>query len=174
MDRPNRRRLLKIGAIFILVSIVLFSLSVYLIDSNTVTQKSITIVPGGSYNLLKGHVSAGDDIDYSITTTTLNTFNVTSYLQYDTGATAAYANATNSSSVTNVIVSHYSGNLSLVIVNKGSSTIYVSASIGSIDYVTLLTLVFGFVLLPSGIVLVGIYSYSRYVERKKEKLLRGF
>ncbi len=173
MDRPNRRRLLKIGGILIIVSIVLFSLSVYLIDQNTVNAQNVTIGPGSSYTLFKGQISAGDDIDYSVTTT-LNPFNVTSYLKFDTGATAAYVNATNSSSVTNVIVSHSSGNVSLVIVNTGSGSISVDLSVGSVDYATLLTLVFGFVLLPSGIVLVGIYAYSRYVERKKEKLLRGF
>ncbi len=173
MDRPNRKRLLKIGGVLIIVSVVLFTLSVYLINTNTVSAQNVTILPGTTYTLSKGHISAGDDIDYSITTT-LNPFNVTSYLKYDTGSTAAYVNATNSSSVTNVIVSHSAGNVSLVIVNTGQQSISVDVSVGSVDYFTLLTLVFGFVLLPSGIVLVGIYSYARYVERKKEKLFEGY
>lgn len=173
MDRPNRKRILKLGVILLAASIVLFSLSVYLLDSNSVRNDSITIGPGSSYTLVKGHINAGDDIDYSITTN-VNNINVTSYLSYDTGATAAHVNATNTSSVTSTIVSPYTGNVSLVIVNTGSSTISVDASVGTVNYVTLVTLVFGFVLLPSGIALVGIYYYSRIVERRKEKLLRGF
>lgn len=173
MDRPNRKRLLKIGGVMILASLVLFSISVYLIDSNLVSSNNVIISANSTYTLPKGMVSAGDDIDYTINSN-LNGFNLTSYVSYDSGATAAYVNATNSSSVTNVVVSQYSGNISLVVVNHGPGAINVDVSIGTVDYATLVTTIFGFVLLPSGIVLVGIYSYSRHVERRKEKLLRGF
>ncbi len=175
MDRPNRKRLLQIGAILIVASLVLFALSVYIIDSNAVSKKNITIGPGSTYTLVKGHVSAGDDIDYSIASPTgLNATSISSYLSFDTGDTAGYVNATNTSSITNVVVSPYTGNVSLVITNNGPSTIVVDASVGIVDYVSLMTIVFGIALLPSGFALAGIYYYSRHVERKKEKLLRGF
>lgn len=173
MDRPNRKRLQKIGIVLVIVSVLLFSLSVFLIYSNTAHASNVSIGPGSSYTLNMGNVSAGDDIDYSVSTN-LQMFNLTTYLSYNTGASAGYVNVTNSSSVTKVIVSPDSGNVSLVIKNTGSYTINVDASIGIVDYYTLVSLVFGFVLLPSGIVILGVYYYSRYVERQKEKLLRGF
>lgn len=173
MDRPNRKRLLKIGGVMILASILLFSASIYLIDSNVASQNNISIPAGSSYTLHKGTISAGDDIDYSVSSN-LNGLDVAAYVLFDHGVTAGYTNSTNSTRLSNVIVSPVSGNASLVIVNHGTGTINVDASIGSVDYLTLITTVFGFVLLPSGIALIGIYFYARRVERRKEKLLRGF
>lgn len=173
MERPNRKRMLKLGGVMILVSILLFSASIYLIDANTVSHNNVSIPAGSSFSMLKGHVSAGDDIDYSVTSN-LNGLNVTTYLSYDTGVTTTHVTSSNVSRVTSVVVAPASGNLSLVIVNNGPSAINVDISIGSVDYVTLMTTVFGFVLLPSGIALIGIYIYARRVEKRKEKLLRGF
>lgn len=176
MDRPNRRRLLRIGIVMIVVSIVLFSLSVYLIDSNTAHENTVYIDPGTTYTLLKGHVDAGDDIDYSVILPTgaANSTHITAFLSFSSGGTAGYVNSTNTSSTSKVLVSPYTGNVSLVITNKGSSTIIVNAAVGIVSYGALLTIVFGIALLPSGIALMGIHYYSRIVERRKEKLLRGF
>ncbi len=175
MDRPNRKRLQQVGIVLIAASLVFFALSVYIIDSNSVHQNYISISPGSTYTLAKGQVSAGDDIDYSIISPTgTNATSVSAHLSYDTGAAAAYVNATNTASITKVVVSPYTGNVSLVITNNGASTIIVDASVGVVNYLSLMTIVFGIALLPSGFALVGIYFYSRRVERRKEKLLRGF
>lgn len=164
---------MKIGGVMILASILLFSASVYMIDSNTAAQNNVSISAGSTFTLHKGLVSAGDDIDFTVTSN-LNGFNITAYVLFDHGVTAGSTSSTNSTSISNVIVSPVSGNASLVIVNHGAGTINVDASIGNVNYLTLITTVFGFVLLPSGIALVGIFFYSRRVERAKEKILRGF
>ena len=173
MERPSKRRLLKIAIIFIIVSVVLFSVSIYLIDSNFVTKNGVSINSGSSYVFPKGHVNAGDDIDYTVTSKSGN-MNVSVYFLYDTGASSGYANATSQLSLSNVIVSKYSGNFSLVIVNQGNSPLTVDLSIGTIGYLTIVSTVFGFVLLPSGIVLLAVNAYSRFVNRRREKLIEEF
>lgn len=173
LERPRRSRIIKLGAILIIASLVLFSLSVYMVESNTVSTKSVSIGPGGTYTLTDKNVSAGADIDYTITST-LTSFNVTTYLAVSSGSHFGNDSATQKSSLTGVVVSPSSGVLTLTIKNTGSQTINVDISVGTIGYGTLLTIVFGLVLLPSGIVLVGIYYYSRHVERRKERRLREF
>lgn len=171
MDRPKRSRALKIGAAFIVASLVLFSLSVYLIESNTASANNVKIAPGSSYTLSNGYVSAGDDIDYTVTTN-LAAFNITTYLTVSSGSSFGNESAVQKSSLTGVVVSTASGNVSLIIKNTGSQAISVDATVGKIIYTTLLSVIFGLVLLPSGIVLVGVYYYSRHVERRKERRLR--
>lgn len=171
MDRPNRKRLLQIGAILVIVSVVLFSLSVYLVNANTVTKKGIAIAPGASYHLSKGGVSAGDDMYYGVSPTIITNYSsVTSYLEYGTGATAAYMNASNSATINKVFVSPYSGNVSLVIVNNGANTIYVNANLGIMGYPVLISIVLGIALLPSGAALIIIHFYAKRVEKRKEKI----
>jgi hypothetical protein len=173
LERPRRNRIAKIGAVFIIASMVLFSLSVYLVTSNTSLANNVTIAPGSSYTLSDGYVSAGDDIDYTVSTN-LASFNITTYLFVSSGNSFGNGSATQKSSLTGVVVSPSSGNVSLVIKNTGSQSINVDASVGKIVYTTLLTVVTGLVLLPSGIVLVGLYYYSRHVEKRKERRLREY
>lgn len=173
MERPRRGRILKIGIVLIIASVVLFSLSAYLVKSDTSSSHNIKISPGGTYALREGYVNAGDDIDYTVTST-IAAFNVTTQLSLASGGLFGNETATQKSSLTDVVVSPASGNVTLLIKNTGSQAISIDASVGSIGYPTLLTVIFGFVLLPSGIVLVGINFYSRHVERRKERRLREF
>ena len=173
LDRPRRNRIAKIGAVLIIASLVLFSLSVYLVTSNTTSANNVTIAPGSSYTISNGYVSAGDDIDYTVTTN-LASFNITTSLTVSSGTSFGNENATQKSSLTEVVVSPGSGNVSLVIKNTGSQSINVDATVGKIVYTTLLAVVTGLVLLPSGIVLVGLYYYSRHVENRKERRLREY
>lgn len=173
MDRPKRSRILKIGGILIVASIVLFAVSVYLIESNTTSASSISIAPGNTYTLTGGFVNSGDDIDYTVTSN-FSTFNITAFVSITSGTIFGNETAVKKSSLTGVYVSPGSGNISLTIRNTGTQTINIDASIGTIGYSTLLTVIFGFVLLPSGIVLVGVYYYSRHAERRKEKRLREY
>ena len=171
LERPRRSRIIRIGALLIIASLVLFSLSVYLVESNTASAQNISIGPGGSYTLTDRNVSAGDDIDYTVTST-LTTFNVSAYLYVSSGSHFGSENATQKSSLTGVVVSPGSGVLSLTVRNTGSQTINIDVSVGTIGYTTLLTIITGLVFLPSGVVLVGIYYYSRHVERRKERRFR--
>ena len=173
MERPARSRIRKIGALMMIASLVLFSLSVYLVDSNTASASNVTIAPGNSYTLTKGYVSAGDDIDYTVTSN-LAAFNITTHLAVDSISSFGNETAIQKSSITDVVVSHSSGNVSLVITNTGAHSISVDASLGTIGYPTLLSVIFGFVLLPSGIALLGLYYYSRHIERRKERRLREY
>lgn len=173
MDRPNRRKLLRIGVILIVVSVVLFGVSVLLIEGNVSTANNVSISPGSSYTLSAGHVQSGDDVDYKVLSN-LADFNATVYVSYGNGDTAGQINITNSPSGSDVFVSQESGNISLVIHNPGSKAISIDASMGSIGYQAILTTVFGFVLILSGGSLIGVYFYSRYMEKRKEKFREQF
>lgn len=173
MYRPNKKRILKIGIVLVLVSAVLFSMSMYLLAANSLTRDNINIAPGSSYTLSKIITNTGADIDYTITSTQ-GSLNVTAYILYGNGATDGYSNVSNQYSISKVIVSKHSGDASLVIVNNGNQTLGLHATLGSIDYVTLITTIFGFVILVSGAGLIALYAYSRYADRKKEKMLREY
>lgn len=173
MYRPGRRRILRIGLVMILVSVVLFSASVYLIGSNSLTKDNIKVSPGSTYMLSGITASTGADIDYTVTSAE-SSMNVTTYILYTSGASDGFANTSNSYSVSKVIVSKYSGEASLVIVNHGNQTLNLHATLGSIDYVSLVTTIFGFVTLVGGAALIGLFAYSRYADRKKEKMLREY
>ena len=173
LERPRRGRIMKIGAIFIIASLALFSVSVYLVESNSASASGISVSPGSSYTLSGKYVNAGDDIDYTVTST-LAAFNISVYVSVSSGSAFGKETALQKSSLTGVYVSPATGNVSLVIKNTGPRSINIDASIGTIGYPTLLTIIFGFVLLPSGMVLVGLYYYSRHVERRKERRLREY
>ncbi len=172
-ERPRRGRILKIGAILIIVSLALFSVSVYLVESNSTSASGVNISPGGSYTLSGKYVNAGDDIDYTVTSN-VAAFNISAYVSVSSGSSFGNETALQKSSLTGVYVSPATGNISLIIKNTGSQTISVDASLGTIGYPTLLTIIFGFVLLPSGMVLIALYYHSRHVERRKERRLREY
>lgn len=173
LDRPKRSRILKIGGVLIIASLVLFSISIYLVESNTSSVNNVQIAPGSTYKFVNGNVTAGDDIDYTVTSN-LIAFNITTQLVVSSSSPFGNETALQKSSLTNVVVSPSSGTISLFIKNTGNQTINIDASVGTIGYPTLLTVIFGFVLLPSGIVLVALFYYSRHVERRKERRFREF
>jgi heme/copper-type cytochrome/quinol oxidase subunit 2 len=74
-----------------------------------------------------------------------------------------------SSTVSGIVVSNSSGNWSLVVFNHGSEKAAVSATFSDLTFSMLFLIVFGIVLIPSGLVIIYIYFYSRKVEKRREK-----
>lgn len=168
MFRPNRRRILKIGIILIIASLVLFSVAMVQFSLNTSNYNDIKINPGSSLTFHKNSVLAGDDLEYSVESSS-SSYNISSYLLSPSGS--HYANQSSvSHSVSEVIIPSTGGNWTLVIVNNDlSSPINVSITYGQVGYITIFTTVFGFVLLPSGIALIGLHAYASHSEKKRNR-----
>ena len=168
MFRPRKKKLLKFAVLLIIVSVTLFSYSVYSIEQGITKQTNVTIGSGSVHTIKKINVSAGDDLEYSINSQG-SRINVSAFLISPDNSNVGYLNVSDYSG-SKVIVTTSSGNWTLFIKNNGNSQIVVDISLGDISYLTLVSTIFGFVLLPSGIALLIIYSYARVKERKREKL----
>jgi hypothetical protein len=70
-------------------------------------------------------------------------------------------------------VADSSGNWTLVITNNAHTSAVVDVTITNIGYLYLIGAIFGFILLIVGIVMIGLNSYARLAERRREKN-RGF
>lgn len=168
MLRPNRKRLNRIGLVLIVVSIVLFSVSVALLMQSTNTYSNVYVAPGTSNHYYKAGVHAGDDIHYSIQQTSNGSVNVTAFLIAPDGA--HYGNISLSpTTYSAVVVAPASGNWTLVITNNGNSQVNMTVKLGDIGYLNTFAVVFGFALLPSGLVLLAISAYSAAMEKRKKK-----
>lgn len=169
MLRPNRKKLNRIGLILIVASVVLFSVSIALLMQATTTYSNVVVQPGQSSNFYKAGVSAGDDLHYSIQYNTSRNVNVSAYLLSPEGG--HYGNISLSpSSYSAVVVAPYSGNWTLIITNHGNSIVNMTVRLGDVNYATTFAVVFGFALLPSGVVLIGISAYSAHIEKRKKIL----
>lgn len=174
MFRPNRRRIMKIGIVLIIASVVLFSISMVQFSLGTSNYKNLQIGPSSTVKFYKNSVSAGGDLEYSlepvsVNYTTATGYNLTSYLISPSGQ--VFANSTMAGNgVSHVIIPATSGNWTLVVINNNANSVAnVSITYGQVDYFTIFTTVFGFVLLPSGIALVGLYYYSLREEKKRDR-----
>ena len=74
-----------------------------------------------------------------------------------------------SSTLSETVVSNTSGNWSLVILNHGDKNALLSATFSDLNFEMIFLIVFGIVLIPSGLVLIYIYFYSRKMERRRER-----
>lgn len=166
----NTKLMQRIGYTLIVVSLVLFSISVFSVYSNS-TQSQKNLAPNSTLNLpLARNVSAGDDILYSITPTN-GTANITVYLVGPSGQTIAYSNASGASyTLTKEVVSPASGKWVLTVINHQSTNTTLKIIIGDISYTTLSMFLLGFAFLPSGIALVIL----SLVIRKRESSLSRY
>ena len=169
MFRPRKKKLLKFAALLIIMSVTLFSFSVYSIEQGITKQNSVTIGPGSVHAITKINVSAGDDLEYSVSSQG-SSLNISAFLVSPDNSSTGYLNISGGYSGSKVIVAPLSGNWTLMIRNNGNSQAVVDISLGDVSYLTLMSTIFGFVLLPSGIALLIIYSYARVKERRREKL----
>lgn len=161
----NIKLVQRIGYSLIAVSLILFSVSVLSVYTNSDSFNK-TISPDSSASLtLNKTVSAGDDILYSITPAN-STPNLLIYLSGPSGQKIGWSNLSGSSyTLTKQIVSPESGTWSLVVFNNNrSSDVSVKVTLGHIGYLTLSLFLLGFAFLPSGIALVVL----TFVIKRKE------
>lgn len=175
MFRPTKRKIAKIAAAIIVASVLLFGFSVYSIEHGVRTYHDVRILsgPGSSLAFTVNNVAAGNDIEFSVSGTNSSLINVTGYLVAPNGDRMNSVSSDNGTSLSQVMVAGYSGNWSLVVVNHAKSAAVVDVTITDIPYLWLLGAIFGFILLILGIILLAISSYTKYMEKRREKN-RGF
>lgn len=156
----------RIGYSLIVVSLILFSVSIVSVYSNS-SSFSDTVMPNTAKSFtFNKTLSAGDDILYSITPAN-STADLTVYLSGPSGEHIAYSNLSGSSyTLTKEAVSPESGIWSLIIFNHNATPATVKVTIGNISYLTLSMFLLGFAFLPSGIALVVLSIIIRKRESK--------
>ena len=175
MFRPVRKRIVRIAAIVLIVSVILFSYSVYSIESNVSTHRNVSVLPGSasSVSIHEDGVQAGNDLEYIIASHNGTGINVTAYMLSPSGVHSAALSIININQGSKVFVADSSGNWTLVITNNAHTSAVVDVTITDIGYLYLIGAIFGFILLIVGIVMIGLNSYARVAERRREKN-RGF
>lgn len=165
----NIKLMQRIGYTLIIVSLILFSVSIVSVYSNSSSFEK-TINPNSSITLaMSNNVSAGDDILYSITPSN-GTFNITAFLSGPSGQSIGFSNATgNSFTLTKETVSPQGGLWKLNITNHNGSVAYLKITLGHISYTTLSMFLLGFAFLPSGIALVVLSLVIRRREQRSPK-----
>jgi len=166
MIRPDKK-LLRIGSIVLVVAIVLLGTAITLYFSSTSSEINFTAAPGTPYIVAVKNVSSGTDLEYSVTLNTNS--NVSVYVLSPDGIHLDARTANVSSTLTGTVVSNVSGNWSLVVLNIGGTKAVLSASFSDLDFEMIFLLVFGVVLVPSGLVLIYIYFYSKKLEKRRER-----
>ena len=175
MFRPVRKRILRIGILILVVSVILFSYSIYSIESGVITHRNLELPFGSSQeiSIVERNVSAGNDLQYSISSHNGSDLNVSAYMISPSGSHIGSLSIRNASTGSTIIVAGVAGNWTLVIVNNDPQIQFIDVTISNVGYLSLLGAVFGLVLLIVGIAVIGIHSYIRYMEKRREKL-RGF
>ena len=71
---------MRIAAIILIVSVILFSYSVYSIESNVSTHRNVSVLPGSasSVSIREDNVQAGNDLEYIIASHNGTDINITS------------------------------------------------------------------------------------------------
>lgn len=166
MIRPDKK-LLRIGSIVLIAAIVMLGTGITLYFTNTSSQINFSVTPGTPYTVATRNVSSGTDLEYSVT---LNAnANISVYLISPEGYHLGTETANVSSTITGTVVSNTSGNWSLIILNTGGTKADLSATFSYLNFQMIFFLVFGVILVPSGLVLIYLYFYSKKLEKKREK-----
>ncbi|MEM3675538.1 MAG: hypothetical protein QXV22_00610 [Thermoplasmataceae archaeon] len=170
--RPNTKRMLRIGEIAILISVLIFGISIYTLDHSILSENNRYIQPGGTFSMVIYNVSQGDDIEYTVSTLGYPE-NVTGTLLSPSGYAVEHFSMNGTSQINKVLISNSSGNWTLILKNWGSSAAEINANVGDIGSLVLYLVVIGFILLPFGIVMLGLYAFTRRHQRERERR-RGF
>lgn len=170
MLRPRKKLVLQIAIILIILSVVLFVYSASEIHSS-VSSSSESIGASNEFNITR-NASAGYYLEYSITATPSN-HDIFVYLISPTGAHSQGKHFDNLNGGSSVVIANSSGTWTLVVVNAGNTSATVSASFGTIDQNVIYATIIGFISIISGAALIFIYTYTRAMQKKRERL-RGF
>ena len=166
MIRPDKK-LLRIGTIVLVAAIVLLGTGIALYFADTSSALNFTATPGIPYMVAHKNVSSGTELEYSVTLE--GNANISVYLLSPDGLRMGTETMNTSSTLSETVVSNTSGNWSLVILNHGDKNALLSATFSDLNFEMIFLIVFGIVLIPSGLILIYIYFYSRKMERRRER-----
>lgn len=166
MIRPDKK-IVRVGTIVLVAAIILLGSGIAMYFSNTSSTLDLTLSPGSPYVISQKNVSSGTELQYTVTLN--NNQNVSVYVLSPEGVDFGLKSANTSSTISGIVVSNTSGNWSLVIIDHGSGKATVSATFSDLTFSMLFLIVFGIVLIPSGLVIIYIYFYSRKVEKRRER-----
>lgn len=131
MMRTNPRKVRKIGFILILVSIILFAVSVYFLSSGT-SDYQLNIEPGKSANFTKNAVGRGDDLTYKVSF--YQSVNITASLYKGAESPFSVLTYSHLPTGTNDILAPTAGNWTLQITNHGSYAVNLSVTFHSLTH----------------------------------------
>lgn len=174
------RNIARISYVLIVIALVLFSLSVVLIYSDSAAKwpsnpnNPLILEPNGGSVSLPYNVSInqGDDIFYTASSNNSHA-NVSLILLEPSGAKIALGNITGTKQISGQFVVAQSGNVSFQLVNHANKSTYVNLTADRISFYTIYTLVFGFATMASGIVLLILASRIKRGERRISQRQRG-
>lgn len=165
----NLRLIQRLGYILIVVSIIIFAVSIWSVYSSTaVIQK--TIAPGSEISIPVGQdISKGNDILYSVTPVN-SSVDLSIYVLGPQGQKLALANMSGVAfTLTKAVVTTSSGKWNLVVVNSNSSTTSLKITTTYVSYLTLSFILLAFALLPSGIALTVL---GMIIKKKQSRFSR--
>lgn len=131
MIRSSKKRLRQIGLIMIVVSIVLFAVSVYLLSTGT-SEYTLNVEPGKTVSFSKAGVSAGDDLTYKVSF--YQNFSLVASLISKNGSSYSVITFNQLPTGTNTILAPSSGNWTLSIANDGGYTVNINVVYASITH----------------------------------------
>jgi flagellar basal body-associated protein FliL len=166
MIRPDKK-IVRIGTIVLVAAIILLGSGIALYFSNTSSTLELTVSPGSPYVVSQKNVSPGTELQYSVTLTSNQ--NISVYVLSPKGADLGLKTINTSSTISNIVISNSSGKWSLVILDHGSGKATISATFSDLTFSMIFLIVFGIVLIPSGLVIIYVYFYSRKVEKRRER-----
>lgn len=167
MIRPDKK-ILRIGSAVLVAAIILLGSGIVLYFSNTNSTLDLTVLPSTPYVVSQKNVSSGTELQYTVTLD--GNQNISVYVISPAGFDFGLKTVNTSSTISDMVLSNSSGNWSLVIFDHGSGAAKVSATFSDLTFNMLFLIVFGIVLIPSGLVIIYIYFYSRKVEKRREKI----
>ena len=160
----GREKYWKLGAIFIIVSVVLFSVSILAVYGSVSSHNDVNFQQAGTTVSYKYFVSEGNTIQYSIKVVNGTNYSVSSYLIGPHNQKFNSLNFTGSS-VSSSLIASQSGNWTLFVTSNTNSNLTLDIYFGNMPMYEEISTITGFTLLIIGIGMLGIY----YMIKRREK-----
>ncbi|WP_297216372.1 hypothetical protein [Thermoplasma sp.] len=160
----NLKILSTVGAIVIILSLIIFSISVLSISRDT-NVYNVTLNPQQSENISR-YAGINDYLTYRITFVNVSSA-IASYIVSPNGIhTAQHQNPLNT---TGSLVTDESGTWSLLIMNAGNRTVYLTVEFTVVPETVIFALISAFTLLPLGIIMMIINPMKNRIDKWKRK-----
>ncbi|WP_393971364.1 hypothetical protein OXIME_001638 [Oxyplasma meridianum] len=167
MLRPDKK-ILRVGSVVVVAAIILLGSGIYLYFSNTSSNPDLTVSPATTFIVSQKNVSSGTELQYTVTLKSNQSISV--WVLSPQGIHLGVKTIKSSTTLSDTVLSNVSGKWSLVIFNHGGTTAEISATFSDLTFSMLFLIVFGIVLIPSGLVMIYIYYYSKKVEKRRERI----
>ena len=167
----GREKFWKIGALLIIISVVLFSLSILAVYGSVSTHDNVNFQQAGKSVSYKYYVDEGNTIQYSIKVVNGTNFSVSSFLLAPNGVKSNSINFTGSSASSSIIATT-SGNWTLTVTSNNNSNLTLDIYFGNLPSYEGDAVIYGFTLLVVGIGLIGIYYMIK--RRENERISRRY